>query len=497
MEPISFKQVNWAQPASTAKPTSIPVPPPFPPQEEWPKNPVKFGHVLDFDTVTKNLVRETATAQGISPYKARQQLIKELNALPDTEKNIPALLEAWNKGDFAHPIFANAELYPKYALLALRQGVLTKDAFATMMWYRTALKSHGSDEKIKTIPLFINDQVNPEAKAIIRQTLKGATEAKLLKEAGVANLSYLDEEQLKKFFIEMRKKPLSEQRFFVVEDIHFRQGEAPTDYDSDWKITDIMKGLRTSSQHIQKTNGINVFGRFKANQKPMRMLPSLSMMQNYLHIKYGANAVTINPVLGLSTIEDIVKNGLLATRDMGLKYPGLNLPRTADLMVADDYDFPYHDFYHAIITSFVPSDHRYAFLKIAARVNQLYDSPFMNNWRDTLIDMECKSYRRELNQDRLNPSENFWYCVSLAALNGEYQSHLEGIIKDQKLSEFTTKVKKELPGIKRIFKEIQDISVIWKEDTGIDVEGVNTISEKNVITQNWADMRKKKTLIIN
>lgn len=478
MEPLKINphsSLGMFQPKPLERTPSIPVPPPFPPPEEWPRDKAKFKHVLDFDAVTKNLVREKATAEKISPYKAGQLFISELKALPDKENHIRALVEAWSKGDFAHPVFANTELYPKYALLALRQGDLTKEEFATMMWYRSAVNYHGSSAKIKVVPLFINNQINPDAKGIIRQTLKAATEAKILKEAGVTNHSYLDEAQIKEFFVEMRKKPLSEQRFFVVDDIHFRQGDAPTAYESDWVTADVMKGKRTSSQQIQKTNGINIFCRFKDNQKPMRMLPSLSMMQNYLNIKYGEQAaVTINPVVGLSTIEDIVKNGALSTRDMGLEFPGLSLPKVADLMVAEAYDFPYHDFYHAIITSCIPSDHRFAFLKIANRVGQLYNSEFMNDWRDTLIDMECKTYRSEVNQDKLSPSRNFWNCVLTAAANGEYQRHLIEIIKTQKQKEFKSKMKNESPAIKRVLKEIQDIAIPWKEATGIDVNVIKT-----------------------
>lgn len=162
---------------------------------------------------------------------------------------------------------------------------------------------------------------------------------------------YLDDEQMLEFLNEMKKAPVSERSFFEVPNIQF-----DTSNSSEHTIVTI----------ILKTAKINAFSKF-GSVVPKRMIPSLSMMQAYLKVKFGENAVKINPVLGMTNPKEMDK---VDSRDMALQFPGVKLFSYADNYRAPWYDFTYHDFYHAIVCSSIPRAYRIELIELGKLASQ-------------------------------------------------------------------------------------------------------------------------------
>jgi hypothetical protein len=131
--------------------------------------------------------------------------------------------------------------------------------------------------------------------------------------------------------------------------------------------------------------------------KKGRMIPSLGLMQTFLNVKFE-DAVTINPVLGLSSMEDIRENGITSTRDMALRFPGVHLPDDADGDAAPGFSFTFHDFYHAYIASSLGNDFRCLFIKIGDIANEVIkDLPKKDRLEmgDSCVDMNIFTFRPE------------------------------------------------------------------------------------------------------
>lgn len=130
--------------------------------------------------------------------------------------------------------------------------------------------------------------------------------------------------EYKEFLVKMKSLPVSEQQFFLIAD--------------DEKQT-ILTAL--------EFNHFEVFGRIKERL----MISSAGMMQTYLSVKFKKQAVSLNPVLGLSSVKDIRKNSLENTRDIAFHFPYVSLPDKADNHSALWHRFTRHDFYHSVLVS--------------------------------------------------------------------------------------------------------------------------------------------------
>ncbi|USE34339.1 hypothetical protein [Endozoicomonas sp. SCSIO W0465] len=82
------------------------------------------------------------------------------------------------------------------------------------------------------------------------------------------------------------------------------------------------------------------------------MLPSITMRQALVDSAFGEEAHQINPVIGVSSTDDVRLGGLGRYRDFALPFPENPLPTTADYLPAPTIaDFQQHDFYHLIRVS--------------------------------------------------------------------------------------------------------------------------------------------------
>ena len=87
------------------------------------------------------------------------------------------------------------------------------------------------------------------------------------------------------------------------------------------------------------------------------MLPSTTMRQALVDSAFGEEAHRINPVIGVSSPDDLRQGGLGRYRDFALPFPGNPLPKTADYYPAPNIaDFQHHDFYHLLRVSLLKNN---------------------------------------------------------------------------------------------------------------------------------------------
>ena len=80
--------------------------------------------------------------------------------------------------------------------------------------------------------------------------------------------------------------------------------------------------------------------------------PSITLRQAFIDSFCHEEAHEINPVIGISSPEDIRTGSLKRYRDMAIPFPGHPLPKTADYLSSRlILEFMQHDFYHAVRAS--------------------------------------------------------------------------------------------------------------------------------------------------
>lgn len=234
------------------------------------------------------------------------------------------------------------------ALAAVQSELIKPTQFASLMLYWSTIQSK---DFIKSHRLFKGNEIDSSSFQLLKKTHLDALDLSLM------------EEEYKEFFKRMRELPVSEQQFFEI-----------SNQDKDT----ILNALAESE--------FNVFGRIDGTK---RIIPSVGMMQVYLDVKFKSNAVKINPVIGLSSLEDIRKNGLKSERDVKFPFPGLSLP-LADGYSAEDYRFPIHDFYHSTIASCAPAKEREFIISTSDTIKNYLDD------RRQLPLVELKFYPKEI-----------------------------------------------------------------------------------------------------
>jgi hypothetical protein len=332
--------------------------------------------------------------ESLEKLQKKQAILNRLESLTNKEENIYLLNQAADSHEWVK--LDTVKDYPPYALAAIKDG-LPIETFTTIIFYWT-LRQKSRD--IQSVPLFQKEGTNPVAEDLIRQSLVPTKNGHLTKLYQL-NDPYLNEEQLSNFFKLMSEMPLSEQQFFLIPD-----ESRPGSFNEEEMLKDILTEKRTIIDEIKISNSINIFLHVVLDGKPMRMFPSFGMMQAFLKALSKDNYVTITPVIDLSSLDGLRQNGLTNTRDMALPFSGISLPKKADdVIVLEDIDFIYHDFYHAIIASFVFSLHRKAGIKLDGFAQALKNHYSLNETKvheyldmvsERLIDMEYVAYRPEL-----------------------------------------------------------------------------------------------------
>lgn len=135
------------------------------------------------------------------------------------------------------------------------------------------------------------------------------------------------------------------------------------------------KGEQSIIDVIVNIAQMNTFMNIEIDGVSHRMLPSLQMMQTWLHALqtcHHGDTVWMSPVLGASPAEEIKECGMTNKRVFACAFPGKLLPRIADLRLVEfDLDFSMHDFYHACIVSGLRLSTRQEFIGLGTLIEQL------------------------------------------------------------------------------------------------------------------------------
>lgn len=153
-----------------------------------------------------------------------------------------------------------------YLLIAcgLFMRVKSQWSFSTLVFCWSVARQFPEAE-IQTQSIFDkNGIVNPKPETIIRQTLESSSRL-------ISMAPFLNEKKFQAFLKYMNLQPESEKAF------HFIKTTAL----SEQKPGDVDDGTRTITYEINQSVGVNVFNEFNVDETTYRMIPSLSMMQQF------------------------------------------------------------------------------------------------------------------------------------------------------------------------------------------------------------------------
>jgi arsenate reductase-like glutaredoxin family protein len=274
------------------------------------------------------------------------------------------------------------ESYPFYALKALKDESISVEDFASVMMPWASPDTH----KIRIEVFGDNGEVNPQARNLIEQTLQ------------IDGIPQLRDEELTNFFELLSKESPIQKQFFV----EFRNSKKLFHLDHFRnKIGDVFWGF-------------NFLSSCNMNGQPKYIIPSLSMMNCFLKVKFKDNAMQLNPVLGFSTAKDIEMSGRINKRDFALRFPDISLPREDGLQKLDGFDFTYHDFFHTAIASYASPSTRNRIIETAHLISNsdfdisYFDNLYINNLYERLIDMELFFHYFDFLKTENKPQ---WQCV--------------------------------------------------------------------------------------
>ena len=189
-----------------------------------------------------------------------------------------------------------------------------------------------------------------------------------------------------RFFNIMKTKHPSEQVFFLVSPIPARPP--------------------SSSYHTSKALGLHLFSCGEKNDA-MMLIPSFSMIQACVEAYGKENRIEPSPVIGLSSVDDLLYNAIHGGRDLFTPFPGVPFPGFADGETTDNFfDFLLHDLYHCLTISQIPQACRQEIARIAQLVSTMrlkYASSleidsvfrflFLDSVYTTLVDMDFEIFR--------------------------------------------------------------------------------------------------------
>lgn len=103
------------------------------------------------------------------------------------------------------------------------------------------------------------------------------------------------------------------------------------------------------------------------------MNPSLTAMQALLNTIHGKNALELVPELGMTPLSVFATNLIDGKRTLGLSFPGLPVPDTADNISTDRVGFTQHDFFHALQGSAVAPEYRFLMARAYLSAVEAYE----------------------------------------------------------------------------------------------------------------------------
>ena len=251
--------------------------------------------------------------------------------------------------------FIYNEMFPFVALYALRESLISVHQLGTV------LSVWGNLDNILPKTLINSRVVLPRYIPLFTSTGKKNSDAVIclltcLEPPSKDKLPYLVSKTAPQLLVKIYEQaatlPKSEQGF--------------------WLVNNIGRNLRGSIfEAVKYTIGIH----FLSSEFGCRedLLPSFGLLQLFLNVAFDA-PVTLNPVIGPSSVNDIRLGSSLKIRDFALPFPYNPLPQIADYYyVPRARDFMFHDWYHAIRASRVTLHETNCYIQIGDSLQAIQD----------------------------------------------------------------------------------------------------------------------------
>lgn len=356
----------------------------------------------------------------------RLALENTIAQLKNTDKVIDNLLselaeDGW--GSYGDSDTIRAPDMPYYALVAFKRGQLTDLQFATLLFYRSAcehLKEQQKGHRITANTLFDSKgKLNQDSFDMIAATLQNSE----------LNTMGLDREQLGEWIEKVKKLEPSEKQYFDISSSHDKS-----------RILDTIYSL-----------GFSAFNSVDGN---VEIIPTFGMVQAFLNVKYGEDAVQIRPVIGASTLTEVHRTAFMQIRDVALHFPNVTLPTEADEQTALWEHYTKHDFYHCAKASEIPHWIRkqIGHASFILRNEEIEDPEQLRSVRRAafyLYDMDHPEYN-----NRTLRKVAFWTNLERAFKIPEYVNQVRDRLKKdgKRFTPIETKIQEQL--IKKICQRI-------------------------------------------
>lgn len=333
------------------------------------------------------------------------QLEREMEALPENDKtiNLELVTNAIHNPDLEDSIWEHS-LFPLFALSALKEKKIDGMDFSTSQLFYNAMNHPKNKGHVKIIPLFINNSYNPQALALIEETLEPFV-SQYHNEQEIPNDSpYADTYGLGRplmssaqipVFLDMmaRLRPLQRMFLLVPE-------PQPLSWKRNMELQETMNGSVSEGINT-KTPNFNVFCRIsdKLFKVPLRMIPSKGMLQAYI-FAIGGNCTLISQFKFSSY--DYLKRGILVNeRGMCLNFAFLTQIDTADTIPChlEANELEFHDFYHIVVMSFIIKQDRRKFYGFAILLERILEKEptlkdLIHSLYESVVEMEAIPYQK-------------------------------------------------------------------------------------------------------
>lgn len=268
------------------------------------------------------------------PSSTKSKIEGKLAALKNPQELERELLLALNKRwGVKDPIIMDLDM-PYIALYAFKHKKISRVQIGSLLHFWAAIQHHneaGTGIFNPEIFDFFNEDgtVNEKAIEVLKETFSYPLEDQRRYPFAI---TLEKPEEWARFVEEMRKLPRSEQQFSKIPCL------LPLDGETILETLSIKSGYRTFGLLLDGKSVI---------------LETMGMTQAFINAlrngdgERSKSSIQLNIVIGLSSNEDIERNGVTGTRDTAVHFPEVELPRNADGRVAFWIYFTKHDGFHA------------------------------------------------------------------------------------------------------------------------------------------------------
>lgn len=394
----------------------------------------------------------------------KQGLIKELMALamqPEFELDIEEMVEELNHNPNFQwtPILQDPKTL-NLILLAYMRGELGEYQMATAHVMASVLERYSSPEArgvlgpdvigYEEVPIFFsNGEVNPLARSLLMQTLQKVNEVSEF------FFQILTPEKIDHLIEEMRKLPVSEQRFIIGEHYHAGTKEierSKTAKDADGNTLTIYENILSRfnlppleqpeiMDSVYEEAGFNIFSRVMHEGRVMRMVPSLGMFDKLIEGIEGDKLRVFMLGAGKDAWEG-------KGRVYSLNSKWARTPPVADTYPAPFEAFSTHDAFHCLKLAYIKESHREVFSAFTQKMLESpqfiehpeFVTPFINRMKDLEViyyEPGGKGHMKKLGIESEDPDEqlglSFWMAVHQISYNTNLRARLYAVLENERI----------------------------------------------------------------